>query len=621
MRFFGFVISLAALVLPSAALQAAEKNEKYTAAQDLWYGASLFEYYQGNHFNALSKLMVAQERGQLPVHGESAELIEGGLSLEFGLDRRAAELFQKQFEISSRQSALLSRFTDNAWLNIADHTYREGLFGESYQFLERISGRALDDPERREVQIRLNLLLKEGKLETAERLIQTALLPNEAGALAYINLGGARARVGNFAAATISYRKALDIVAELDSAEARVLQDKANMGNGFALALMQQYMPAVQAFQAVRLNTPWSEKAMLGLAWAAASDGEYLQAAGVLKHLTEREALSVQVQEALFALPYSYEKLKRPNLALAAYRRAAEKYSQGLRELEQLEAGLREAEFEYATGPDGSTQTLSFPSVIVKNHFYLSPVLLSDTFRLQYRELQNLLQMQAVVQDWQEKLPFFADNLREREARRERTLKTYESAQFDAVLDIQEKTLKTVLAEIKRINESRDYFALVDDVEMLELLSMVDEAEARYEKLAGQGAASEEQLLTIRRARGILLWNASEAFSERSWQARKQAAALISSVQEGRELYRSVKKIAETAPSIQQKRTQIQQAESTLRTQEEALAQAIGQHEKRVRAALVGEVQSQAKKLRDYLGQSQLAIARIYDASQAGGMQ
>lgn len=50
-------------------------------AKDLRYGWVLYEYHQGNAFEALTQLAVAREQGGIEGHGDHPALVEGGLML------------------------------------------------------------------------------------------------------------------------------------------------------------------------------------------------------------------------------------------------------------------------------------------------------------------------------------------------------------------------------------------------------------------------------------------------------------------------------------------------------------------------------------------------------------
>ena len=56
-----------------------------SSAQDLQYGEVLYHYYQDDWFNSIVRTHIAQTQEALPNHGEEAELLLGGLDLNYGL--------------------------------------------------------------------------------------------------------------------------------------------------------------------------------------------------------------------------------------------------------------------------------------------------------------------------------------------------------------------------------------------------------------------------------------------------------------------------------------------------------------------------------------------------------
>ena len=63
-------------------------------ASDPAYGVALYEYYQGNAFEALTRLNVAAAEGGIDGHGDHPALVEGGLMLSYGMTQEAGALFR-----------------------------------------------------------------------------------------------------------------------------------------------------------------------------------------------------------------------------------------------------------------------------------------------------------------------------------------------------------------------------------------------------------------------------------------------------------------------------------------------------------------------------------------------
>ncbi len=101
-----------------------------TSVQDLAYGEVLFYFFQDDHFTALTRLLAAQTRNELPAHAEEAELLLGGLYLSYGQHRLAGQIFEQLLE-QSVDPAL----HDRAWFFLAKIWHQRGYLAESEQDL------------------------------------------------------------------------------------------------------------------------------------------------------------------------------------------------------------------------------------------------------------------------------------------------------------------------------------------------------------------------------------------------------------------------------------------------------------------------------------------------------
>src|SRR6185503_5428762 len=93
----------------------------------------------------LTRLLAAQQRGELEHHGPEAELMLGGLYLSYGQHRLAGEIFERVLE-QSVDPAL----HDRAWYFLAKIWHQRGYLPEAEAALARIKGElpAELEPER-----------------------------------------------------------------------------------------------------------------------------------------------------------------------------------------------------------------------------------------------------------------------------------------------------------------------------------------------------------------------------------------------------------------------------------------------------------------------------------------
>lgn len=602
----------------------AASTQKFQQAQDMRYGAALYQYFQGNTFDALSTLMVSDLRGDIVHHKDNADLIRGGISLAFGLERQAAALFEQQLlktaDDSNRQR--IARFREIAWLKLAELNYRQQNWDTAALQLEKSGAMHQSD-------LPLNLAIRSGDLDQARTLLDMATLPVAQQVLGHSNLAAALARQQQLSAAADEYRRAASLVEQYPDAddELRILRDKARIGAGYALALNNDYAGAAQEFQSVRLDTPWSPQALLGLGWASVNGEEYQRAVDALSYLIQQNPLSPEVQEALLALPFSYEMLRRPKLALKAYETAEQKYLQALIDLDNLYQAsdrLQFAEIDVEENIDlrryGWLEDARMPAFMRINRKYLQQMMQSDRLQLQLSELRDLRHLKQVLDQWQQRLPEFDNLIDEREQRRIAIVQQHDSAQYDQQVQIAEQELATLKASLARIEQQQDGLAMLaaSGGENAEFLDMLRAAEARYQNLSNAGKTSNYQRQTLARARGILQWQAAEQYHENLWQKRKSIAMLEEQLIDAARRQRSVARIAAEAPQLNLLANGIDSAGQRIAQQSNAIERASAAIEANIRKDMRTALDQAKVRVEGYMAHARLSIARIQDAAVQG---
>ncbi|WP_444911733.1 hypothetical protein [Microbulbifer sp. PAAF003] len=590
--------------------------QKYQRAQDLAYGATLYEYFQGNYFDALSTLLVAQQRDSIQIHRDNAALIEGGISLGFGLHRRAAELFEQQSNVEAAP-----KYRRTAWLKLAELNYLNGDFVSAAAHLEK-SGVA------EESSLPLNLALRNKDLTTAQKLLETSDLYPAEKLLGHINLGAAFARSGQLPAAIHEYQVAVDFAETIDipSSEIPILIDKAHIGMGYALALAEQHSAAKEAFSRVRLNTPWATRALLGMAWSSINGEDYQAGIDALQFLLDKHRYSPAAREAMVALPYGYEKLENRSVALRAYQSAEAYYLETLTELHQLQQDLATEPLAYdpvqrEAWRYGWLQLAQASPLLRDNQHFLRPILQSDHFQLRLTELRDLQQLTQVLQTWQDKLPQFADLIEERHLRRTTIIDNYNSAQFDQQLQMATQQYDHLRAALEHIEQERDALTLLattatrnEQSETLELLEILTGAQERLKKIQDSGKASQQQAETLAKARGILLWQASEQYHEKLWQQQKSLQLLEDQLRRGREQRKKTDTEAQRGPQLRQLAYRVVTAGDEIPAQQAAIGRASELIEADLRREVIAQLGREQQQIHNYMAHTRLAIARLQDA-------
>ena len=120
----------------------------------------------------------------------------------------------------------------------------------------------------------------------------------------------------------------LDELGELDplNEEMSSLRDKANLALGYAYLQDGQPQAAKVPLNRVRLEGPFSNKALLGVGWADAEVNNYQRALVPWMELRNRDLLDSAVQESMLAIPYAMAKLDSISQAADHYLNAIEAF-------------------------------------------------------------------------------------------------------------------------------------------------------------------------------------------------------------------------------------------------------------------------------------------------------
>lgn len=616
---------IAGVALPAVAEERpATPDKKFQQAQDMRYGAALYHYFQGNTFDALSTLMVSDLRGGIAHHADNADLIRGGISLAFGLERQAADLFEQQLQkaADADNQQRIARFREIAWLKLAELNYRHQNWDTAANQLHK-SGAIHQSA------LTLNLAIRAGDLEQAKQLLAMADLPLAERVLGHNNLAAAFARKQQLSASAEEYQRAAVLVEQHSDAseELRILRDKARIGAGYALALDGDHKAAAREFRGVRLDTPWSGDALLGLGWVSVNGGDHQQAVDALGYLIHKNPLSPQVQEALLALPYSYEALDRPRLALQSYLHAEQQYQLALNDLEALQQASTNLHFPLPAETEtlnlqryGWLEDAETPALIRDNQRYLLQMMQSDRLQLQLSELRDLHQLTRVLERWQTRLPEFHTLIDEREQRRVAIVQQHDSAQYDQQVQIAEQELARLKASLARIEADQDGLAILaaTESEATEYLEMLRAAEARYQRLHSAGKTSNYQQQTLARARGILQWQAADQYHHNLWHKRKSIDALEQQLVEAAQRQRRVARITAEAPQLNLLAGSVDDAGLRLAQQHSAVDRAGNAIQNQIREDLYQALGTAMQRVARYMAHTRLAIARIQDATIQG---
>jgi tetratricopeptide (TPR) repeat protein len=606
------------LALPAADAVGARDDDAGIVVQDLAYGEVLFEFFQEDYFSALTRLLAAQERGELKVHGAEAELMLGGLYLSYGQHRLAGEIFERVLE-QSVEPAL----HDRAWFFLAKIWQQRGYLPEAEAALARILGELPEELEPERQMLNAQVLMEQGRFADALAALEAWRRPSDAWVgYAKFNIGVSLVRLGQVEAGA----RVLDEVGQLDpeNPELDALRDKANVALGYAWLQAARPVEAKPSLQRVRLNGPFSNKALLGVGWSDAEAADYRAALAPWLALRERSLLDSAVQESLLAVPYAFAQLGADKQAADHYVEAIDAFSGEVARLtasiESIENGELITELlgqhaDAASEASGWYWRLERIPDSVESR-YLYELLASNRFQEGLKNYRDLLQVNRNLDRWVESLGAFDDILDTRQRAYVQRLPAIDASLLSVDLTAMTERRVELESRLQAIERSEDVVALGTAKEQ-DTWRMIQDMEPHLASLPND-AESEEMRAKYRFLRGLLLWDLRRDYKARLWAERKALGDLDRQLREAQRRHHQVTSSRDDWP---QKFTALTARIDGLRPRVLGLQQsaqaALSEQQRFLQDIAVEELRAQRDRLNTYTVQARFALASIYDRAAA----
>jgi hypothetical protein len=606
---------ICALALPWAPLGAKNVKQDPNAmtshpVEDLHYGDVLFYYFQNDYFASITRLLAAQELHRVRHSEGEAELLLGGLYLSLGEHNEAGRIFDALLA-GNASPAVRNR----AWYYLGKLWYQRGYFEESERALRKLSGDIDPRIDAQRYMLLSQVMLRQERYDDAIAALRAWHGAPDWTAFAQFNLGVALVRKGRLDDAV----PFLDTVGRLNtrSEELLALKDKANLALGFALLQGQRAAEARPMLERVRLEGPYSDKALLGVGWADAISGEYKRALVPWLELRKRNLLDAAVQEAYLAVPYAFGKLKADGQAAEYYSSAIESFDAEMQRIDasiaEIRAGrlldrLLDADAQKKVSWDWQLQNL--PNAPESRYLYV--LLASNEFQEGLKNYRELNYMSRNLQGWRDSLVAFDEILETKDkAYAERLPKT------DAVMaatDLAALTRKRVEFEsrLNEIEKTHDVAALGTPEEQATWahLQRIEEYLAAH----ADDPAMEEMRQKFRLMKGVMMWRLSESFKARLWNERRAVRELAGSLQETQARAAAVRQARQNIPvdtgGNARRVTSVRERMDLL---QQRLAEVAVRQNQYLQALAISELDQQKQRIATYQVQARYALASIYD--------
>jgi tetratricopeptide (TPR) repeat protein len=601
--------------LTPVVLGATDRSEPIVV-QDPQYGEVLFYFYQEDYFPALVRLLAAKEQERLTHHADEAELLLGGMYLSYGHHLEAAEIFERLLADN-----VDADIRDRTWFFLAKIWYQRGYLDKAQEALSYIQGDLPEHIQREALMLDAQILLDAGEYDVAIAKLQNWNGRTEWASYAKFNIGVALVRSGRVDAAA----KLLNDLGDMDpfNEELTSLRDKANLALGYALLQDGQPYAAKSPLQRVRLEGPFSNKALLGVGWADAEMDNYDRALVPWMELRGRDLLDSAVQESMLAIPYAMAKLDSISQAADHYLNAIEAFYEESNRLDRTIDHIESGEFfdEFiANDPLDSTgwywRLEELPEGPEAR--YLFHLLATHEFQEGLKNYRDLSYLYRNLDTWQQNIDVYANMLETRlEAYAERLPRVEESL---ASADIDGMVTRKLEFDstMNNIEESHDWLALAtkSEFDTWGEITGLESTPALHADIPEAAEVSDK----ISLLKGVLQWQLERDFKDRLWRIRRDlrltGEALVDTQRSRRQIDETMRqeplrfenlsaRVQDLSPRIEGIKMRVEDALSRQRGFLQSIA--------------TGELQAQKDRLDIYTIQARFALAAIYDIAATAG--
>jgi tetratricopeptide (TPR) repeat protein len=578
--------------------------------KDLHYGDVLFYFYQDDYFDSITRLLAARQLERLPNTQGEAELLLGGLYLSLGEHVEAGNIFEKLLNANTSEAV-----RNKAWFYLGKVWYQRGYLQESERALRQVSDKIQPRISAERYMLLAQLMLREDRYDDAIAALTAWHGPPDWTAYAQFNLGVALVRKGRLPDAVPH----LDQVGRMETSNEEMLslRDKANLALGFALLQAERAADARPILQRVRLDGPYSSKALLGVGWADSALGQFKRALVPWLALRKRDLLDSAVQESYLTVPYAYNQLGASGQAAEFYNTAIESFDAELKRIDDSIEQIRSGNLLDRLLNDDKKDTLTWYWQLktlpdAPESRYLYQLLAGNEFQEGLKNYRELGFMSRNLDDWRENLSAFNDMLDTRQQAYDERVPKADAVMAATDLDALAKKRVDFESRINEIEKSSDVAALGTSQEQQNW--------ARLKRVEDYVAAHPDDpdladmRDRLRLLKGVMYWRLSESFKARLWNERRSVKELEASLVETQKRAVSVKQARLGVPS----NTGVFAARVTaVRTRMDELQRrltALSERQNRFLQALaIRELQGQKQRIEIYQIQARYELAAIYD--------
>jgi len=613
------LVLLCNIVNVAAAVRTEDATRPRGELKDLYFGEALFEAYQGNYFDAISRLdteliqyygLDEPKLNSLYYHIDNAEFSVGDFELYYRMHNRAGRAITAVIEGNVEE-----KVRNEAIYRLARIYYQKQQPQDALSTIEKLVGAVPEQLRYEEPFLRSQIYMENGMYAKAIELLKG--IQNAEGLEAYAgyNLGVAYFLSGMETEGIAQLAR----VGQLDSADERMLamRDKANLVLGFKLLKADKPEQAKQYLQRVRIEGPFSNKALLGVGWAMAATEMFDRALVPWTMLSQRNITDKTVQEVLLGVPYAYKKLDIHGRAALLYGQALDAYGKEIKRLDASIASIREGRFleavireELKTDKNWLINLRALPDT--PETYYLAQMMASHDFQESLKNYYDLTDLDKRLARWADYLDAYEDIIRVRRAYYEPMLTDIEARfrTLDSKMKLRIEQRETLEKRLQKmlVSPRPDFLATADERILLQRISTL------RQRLDKQGVSDEMLRHRLDRLQGMITWPIDIEYYERFAHAAENLRQLDDHVEELKGIYESFVRTRQAATQSYRGYDELLQGlRIKIKAAQEKVDQLITRQGHLINVMAINELELRHQRLEEYEVKARFAMAESYD--------
>ena len=588
--------------------------------KDLYFREALFHAYQGEWFDAVSRLdteialhyhVDEPEKDTLHYQINEAKFDVGDFELYYRMHQRAGRAIKAVIEGNVEEPV-----RNEAIYRLATIYFQKDQPENAEGTVERIKG-AVPEKVRPEISfLRANIDMALGKNAEAARILKDLQGEKTLEGFSSYNLGIALIKDGK----EIEGRRSLDRAGQLNSNDASQLaiKDKANLVLGEKLMAEHNFDSAKEILDRVSLTGPFTNRALLGSGWADASLERFRFALVPWTMLSEGRVTDPEVEEAMLALPYAYGKLGVYSKAAVLYGKALEAFGKEIDKLGASITSIREGKFlaalvreEIKQDPNWVVRLRELPET--PETFFLLDLMASHDFQESLKNYLDLEELRKKLDIWSGDLIAFKDIIGKRKAYYQPLLPEIdkEFRQLDSKMRLRLEQRDRIERRLKAMLTAPhpEYLQTVDERIIGEQIALME----RKLKAGGKSVPKDIDA-RIKRLRGLLRFNIYTEYDSRFTEAHKHLLDLNNEIDRLKKEYTS---FVRTRQAATQSYEGYDERMRTMRSRITATREKVGELMRRqgemLEVMAVNELVSRRERLTEYQTKARFAMADSYD--------